>query len=116
MRGKLVFFDDFLDSPLTQALNRSRSMDGAVWKYHAPTVKSNIDEYRSWMEQRREWLDENIMDIDVEPYDILQIASQTQHNSLSPATVYNISGQKMSSSHSLRKGIYIRDGRKYIVR
>lgn len=110
------FFDDFLDSPLTQALNRSRSMDGAVWKYHAPTVKSNIDEYRSWMEQRREWLDENIMDIDVEPYDILQIASQTQHNSLSPATVYNISGQKMSSSHSLRKGIYIRDGRKYIVR
>lgn len=32
------------------------------------------------------------------------------------STCYNISGQKMSSSHSLRKGIYIRDGRKYIVR
>lgn len=29
---------------------------------------------------------------------------------------YSISGQKMSSGHSLRKGIYMRGGRKYIVR
>lgn len=66
-----------------------------------------------WLSRHLQYLDENMFKpIDYPTDHIITVNNSSEQ----PRAVYNIRGQKISNSLSLQKGIYIVDGKKYIVR
>ena len=85
------------------------------------SVHENVEQAREWFRSRRLWLDEHISEIDTMDTSPV-VAPDMANGRLSNGQWYDLSGRRLSvpSASSvpsvLPKGVYIRDGRKVLVK
>lgn len=101
------FLNDFRTSATATALQESRPYELSRWNYKGETVDENIDAAIEWFTSRRQWLEK--------AFNSTAIITQKQDPQPSSDVVYTLNGTK-ASQNSVRPGIYIRNGRKIIVR
>lgn len=114
--GMKTFLSDFLQSKKAQNLTIARVYDHYRWNINSyATVEDNINAALAWFNNRREWLDKAIDSLEVNTMHIenTAVTQITDNNG-----VYNLQGQLVSttSTQPLPPGIYIRNGRKFLVR
>ena len=114
--GMKTFLSDFLQSKKAQNLTIARVYDHYRWNINSyATVEDNINAALTWFNNRREWLEKAIDDLEVNTMHIenTAVTQITDNNG-----VYNLQGQLVSttSTQPLPPGIYIRNGRKFLVR
>ena len=110
-----AYLDSLEASPVGQGITRSR-------QFLRPTshvsVHENVEEAREWFRSRRLWLDEHISEIDT--MDTSPVAAPEMVNGKSSNGIwYDLSGRRLSvspASSVLPKGVYIKDGRKVMVK
>lgn len=114
--GIKAFLNDFLSSKQAQYISISRVFDNYRWNNNSNvTVEDNINTALAWFQQRRQWLNQAVEGLQVNTMHIENTAAtrQTDNNG-----VYNLQGQRVgiSATQPLPPGIYIRNGRKFLVR
>ena len=109
------FLTDFLNSKTAHDLDIARSFNRYRWNEDSLiTVKDNINEAQEWFNSRKAWLGQAIANLDYDPafQGIENVSEQSKrHND----HTYSISGQIVNSEQNLKPGIYIRNGKKFIV-
>lgn len=100
------FLNSFNDSEIAKAIDLSRAYDSQRWNYEASTVSQNMQEAILWFTQRRQWINEQL-----NTNAIYDVKSQSNNNN----AVYTLNGTK-ANKQTLMPGIYIKNGKKYVVR
>jgi len=109
------FLISFRNSQEARALNQARKYDEARWNYTASTVEKNLSAAMNWFETRESWLDEHISNIEAPDYE-LAVKNIKRDDTNTTTHLYNLSGQQIKEHQTLKPGVYIRDGRKIIIR
>lgn len=104
-----TFLNEFRESSVAQGLRQSRPLDGAIWNYPPDKVDDNIDNTLNWFTNRKQWLDAQIEAIDTGATSMTAIR-QEQHST----QLFTLSGQRVTTKNSA-PGIYIRNGKKFII-
>ena len=101
------FLHTFKDSELATAISQSRPYDAQRWNYEASTVNQNIDDAILWFTHRKLWINTQLQ----------TEAIHNLHNEFSEQQilVYNLYGTQISKQ-TLKPGIYIKDGKKYVAK
>ena len=107
------FVNQLSESELAEAIQTSREYDGMTWRYTPDSISDNISKATQWLQTRKQWLNENI-DTLMAPAYTDAIKEKTVRCG-SPDIIYNLSGQRVNPSVS-QPGIYIKDGRKILIR
>ena len=102
----IAALSDFRSSPTATALQQSRPFEYERWNYTGSSVDNNITSAITWFSNRKRWMTAAI--------NATNIRDPRQNVSAS-STIYSLNGQRISSSQSLKPGIYIRNGKKIIV-
>lgn len=98
---------DFKQSPTAESLQLSRPYEFQRWNYYGVSVDTNIDNAISWFTERLSWLATAIS--------TTRITTTTMPTR--PCNhVYSMSGQKADGTYSQKPGIYIKNGRKFLVK
>ena len=112
----------FLDSlAVTEsaALNASRRLEAALGFRSFVSFQQNVDEAKAWFASRKTWMDGQMAQIDTldTRLDIHELmSSHTKQNpKLSTFNWYTSSGYQLSAPPT-KKGVYISEGRKFIVK
>lgn len=104
--------NDFANSDVSAALEKSRTHDFMRWETTGPTVAENIESNKKWFSNRRIWLEKAISEMEKEMESQTLITPLVADRQLSYQRKYNLQGQPISHYHS--KGIIIEKGHKYI--
>ena len=108
-----AFLKDFMESETANNINASRVYDHIRWNYtRSISVADNINSALDWFEHRKAWLDEAISQLETIINGIESVRSQKAGN----GRIYNLSGQQLGHTDGLTPGIYIRNGRKFVVK
>ena len=91
-------------SKLAEALDKSRAWDSPRWDIPFESVEGNVATITNWFSARKLWVRETVGISEVN-------AGNTANRR--PSATYGLSGRKENCQG---KGIYIRDGKKFIVR
>ena len=97
----------FADSEEGKALQLSREYYTQRWDYDLETVDENVEEMIQWFEEHIPLLDAAINNIDDDTDIIVPI-----NNNYTKTIIYNLQGEKVNSP---KKGIYIINGKKYVL-
>jgi hypothetical protein len=88
------------------AINASRLLDAQRWEYDAVTLEDNTKEAVTWFTKRQQWMNEQFM---------TKVTAQRFVDTAN-STVYSLTGQKISNPNTLKPGIYISKGKKFVVK
>ena len=108
IQSLIDYIEDFGHSQLAHHLQQSRKYDGEKWNYPPDSVQQNINEAIEWFTARKEWIDENIETINDNT--IIEINTYSKHHN---NQLYDLTGHVVTKP---KKGIYIRNGRKVIIK
>ena len=108
-----VCLENFAVSETAKAVNASMPLNNERWDKDYGTVRQYVDEAESWMEDRKPWLEKYIGRLDAGT-DIRSIQDNATDKLVMP--YYNLQGQKIKSTPSIQRGIYIHKGKKIIVK
>lgn len=100
------FLNSFNDSEIAKSIELSRVYDSQRWNYEASTVSQNVQDAILWFTQRKQWINEQL-----KTNDINDVKSQSDNHN----TVYTLNGT-IVNKQTLMPGIYIKNGKKFIVR
>lgn len=100
-----AFINTYIDSKEAKALQLSRELHVQRWNSEMRTVKEDADLALDWFNNHLQLLDEKISHINTSI--IIHPTSEDHHKT------YNLLGIE---THSVGKGIYISQGRKYVVK
>ena len=105
------FISNYIDSDEGKAIDASRLYHFKRWDYGVETVKIEDDanEAIEWFNNHLTLLNEKINTLDDTESSIYQIPA----NSMNENIIYSLTGIKNNAHH---KGIYIKNGKKYIAR
>ena len=96
------YFEDFLHSDEAAALDKSRRYESERWLWPYIPVADDVARIRQWFLSRRDWM-------------MRQTAVHAPRGSVTvPRGIYDLQGRRIEGTP--QRGIYIRDGRKYVVR
>ena len=112
---KDTFYDDMMDylrvfeQDYGETLDLCRELDSKRWKMaRYNLVADDVRNIGEWMSARLEWIDEQLMK---------ETSVHLIHGEQSTPCIYTLDGRKVSNSVAeLPPGIYIKNGRKFIVR
>lgn len=104
-----TFLNEFRESNVAEGLRQSRPLDGAIWNYPPDKIDDNIHNTISWLINQKEWLDAQIEAIDTCATTMTAIRHEQQ-----PTQLFTLSGQRVVTKN-LASGIYIQNGKKYII-
>lgn len=96
--------DSFARPKLVEALDASTLLNNARWNDDCWTFQAYMDVYKGRLMRRVQWLNEQVADLRA---DIPSTTTTTSSN-----VIFNLQGLKVVHP---QKGIYIRNGRKYVV-
>ena len=102
------FIEDNGHSELANSIQQSRKYDGEKWNYPPDSVQQNINEALEWFTTRKQWLDDNIEAIN--NHSIIESYTYSKHHN---NHLYNLQGRIVNNP---KKGVYIRNGRKVIIK
>jgi hypothetical protein len=88
------------------AINASRLLDAQRWEYDAVTLEDNTKEAVTWFTKRQQWMNEQFM---------TKVTAQRFVDTAN-STVYSLTGQKIRNPNTLKPGIYISKGKKFVVK
>jgi len=116
-----TFLTEFRQSDVAEGLRQSRPLDGATWNYPPDKVDDNIDNTLNWLTNRKQWLDTQIEAIDTITSGIAVIRPEqyseqhsAKYSEQHPNQLFTLSGQRVTTKNPT-PGIYIRNGKKYII-
>ena len=98
--------DSLSTSTLASDLQQSKQWDCERWDFSRPSIEEEITTLRQWFANRKTWMDNNMP----------AVSAVTRPSYNTPATshsCFDIQGRMLSN---LYKGIYIKDGKKYICK
>jgi hypothetical protein len=103
-----TFIDNYIASPEGIAINTSRIHHFKRWDYGIETIDISNDakEAKDWFNTHLELLDKRINNIDESSAINLIVYVNNSNN------IYTLCGQKIDNP---KKGIYIKNGKKYII-
>ena len=120
---------DFLLSDECDALEQSRRMENDSIGFRFPTIADDIDHARQWFDRRAAWLQSAMCNLTTTiSTNHLPVVVATQRNNARPT--YRLNGTRLpphclrsaaplgspKDSTPTRSGLYIKDGRKVVVR
>ena len=113
-----VYLDSLDASPAGQGITRSRQM---LRPTSFVSTHENVEEAREWFTSRKEWLDEHITGIDTMDTSPV-VAPEMVNGTSSNGQWYDLSGRRIGDGQwkmdngQLPRGVYIRDGKKVLVK
>ena len=93
--------DGIAGSDLAEGLDKSRAWDSPRWDIPFESVEDNVAAITNWFSARKLWVQETVG------------ISEVHTGNRGQSATYGLSGRR---EDSLTKGIYIRDGKKFVVR
>ena len=103
------YLEDYAASEEAPAFNQSVELDNQLWNEDRRTASERTQGIISWLTRRKAWMDQAIEKMAAK---VNGIHSVTMHLN-SDAPIYNLQGQRVSHP---QKGIYFRNGKKYVVK
>lgn len=104
------YLEDFRTSPTALSLQASRPYEFERWNYVSSSVDDNINDAISWLRQHEAWLHQAMMTDDV-------VAAELSGMPQTHDAIYTLNGFRLTSPSSiseLRRGVYVRKGKKYL--
>ena len=98
--------DSLSTSTLAADLQLSKQWDCERWDFSRPSVEEEITTLRQWFVNRKSWMDNNMPAVS-------GISHPSYTTSNNPNPYFDIQGRRIKK---LYKGIYIKEGKKYIRR
>lgn len=98
--------DSLSTSTLATELQLSKQWDCERWDFTRPSIEEEITTLREWFADRKTWMDNNMP----------ATSGIVQHkvtNANHPSPTYDLQGRAVTP---LSKGVYIKNGKKYIVK
>ena len=102
------YLKTYAASEEAQAFDKSIILDNQLWSQDRKSVSERTEGIISWLNYRKRWIDNAIEKL-----------STTNHINMNPTipdrenTYYNLQGQ---SVHALKKGIYLHNGKKIVIK
>ena len=103
----ISFLNTFKNSELATAISQSRIYDSQRWNYEASTVTQNVEDAILWFTHRKQWINKQLETEYIRNF----------HNEFSKQQipVYSLYGTQINKQ-TLKPGIYIKNGKKYVVK
>lgn len=102
------YVKEFAESEEGKALQKSREYYSKRWNYDLATIDENVEEMNNWFQEHIPLLDIAINNIN----DGTNINTTVNDNNIN-TIIYNLQGKKINNP---KKGLYIINGKKYVIR
>ena len=103
----ISFLNTFKKSELATTISKSRIYDSQRWNYEASAVTQNVEDAILWFTHRKQWINKQLETEYIRNF----------HNEFSKQQipVYSLYGTQINKQ-TLKPGIYIKNGKKYVVK
>ena len=127
LEEQMSAFLDSLAGTDETALNASRQLEGLLGYRTYVSFRQNVDEAKAWFASRRKWMDVQVAQIDTADTHVCiwELQANSTHGSIpSEKSVnsksvndksFDLSGRRIPALPA-RRGIYIKDGRKVMIK
>ena len=103
------YLEDYAASEEAPAFNQSVELDNQLWDEDRRTASERTQGIISWLTRRKAWMDQAIEEMSATVSGIHSVTTSPQTDDV----IYNLQGQRVSHP---QKGIYLRNGKKYVVK
>ena len=103
------YLEDYAASEEAPAFNQSVELDNQLWNEDRRTASERTQGIISWLTRRKAWMDQAIEEMSATVSGIHSVTTSPQTDDV----IYNLQGQRVNHP---QKGIYFRNGKKYVVK